>query len=96
MLVYNQSLALIKQFKKDHWLDVSIEDQEYNTTKNTLKILMEDLSRVVNKYSNIKSKSTLDLLQIKYTKAKEYYDIYKYQSIKAGITNGSTIKQSSN
>ena len=69
MLVYNQSLALIKQFKKDHWLDVSIEDQEYNTTKNTLKILMEDLSRVVNKFSNIKSKSTLDLLQIKYTKA---------------------------
>ena len=96
MSVYNQALKLIQEYQKDHWLEVQIEDVEYNTIKTTLKVVMDDLGRIVNKYNTVKNASTLNVLKMKFRKAKDYYDIYKYQSIKSGITNGSTIKQPSN
>ena len=87
---------LLAEYKKDNWLEVNIEDKEYNQIKRTLKIVMDDLQRSVNKYTNLQSTTNLLLLKTKHKQASEYYDIYKYQSIKSGITNGSTTKQPSN
>ena len=95
-MLVSKANKLLAEYKKDHWLDVHLADKEYNQIKRTLKIVMDDLQRSVNKYTSLQSTTNLLMLKTKHKQASEYYDIYKYQSIKSGITNGSTTKQPSN
>jgi len=58
----------------------------------TLKLMMDDMYRCVKEYSRVKTQTNLHRLITKYKKTKEYYDNYKYKSMLAGMSNGSTIK----
>jgi hypothetical protein len=86
MLAYKQARKLFNEWENNEWPS---RGQMYVT----LKILMDDMNRCCNEYSKIQQPEKLYRLITKYKKAKDYFDNYKYESMLAGISNGSTIKQ---
>jgi hypothetical protein len=92
MLAYNKASGLYKEWENDDWKSTIHENPELGTMYITLKLMMDDMYRCVKEYSRVKTQTNLHRLITKYKKTKEYYDNYKYKSMLAGMSNGSTIK----
>jgi hypothetical protein len=86
MLAYKKAKKLFAEWENNEW---STRGQMYVT----LKVLMEDMNRCSDEYNKVQRPDKLYRLITKYKKANEYFDNYKYESMLAGISNGSTIKQ---
>jgi hypothetical protein len=89
MLACNKANKLYKEWKSDQWANTDSKDHNMYFT---LKILMDDMYRVLKEYERVNTPSKLHTLITKYKKASEYFDNYKYQSMLAGIKHGPITK----